>query len=139
MVHAQGWLVAHNSALLLDPAPGLNWGMEARFADAEGTFAYNLTNMRIWHDRAGAEGSLIGNNTGAQADWFVDSSSGDLHLRSSAIDAIDRAAPLTGVTDDFDGDARPIGPAPDVGADEYRSLPPIWGLYVPLILRERHQ
>ncbi len=46
MVHARGWLVAHNTALLLNPSPGLTWGMEARFPDSTGIFAYNLTNMR---------------------------------------------------------------------------------------------
>ncbi len=30
-----------------------------------------------------------------------------------------------GVSDDIDGDARPIGLAPDVGADEYRDPPPL--------------
>ncbi|MFN2226838.1 MAG: hypothetical protein ACK2UY_11030, partial [Anaerolineae bacterium] len=39
MVYASGWLVAHNTALLLDPAPGLTWGMEARFPGSTGTFA----------------------------------------------------------------------------------------------------
>ncbi len=124
MVHAEGWLVAHNTALLLDPAPGLTWGMEARFADSQGTFAYNLTNMDVWPDRDGAQATLVGNVTGAQAAWFVDAASADLHLLSTATEAIDRAAPLAGVTDDFDGDARPIGPAPDVGADEYGQPPP---------------
>jgi hypothetical protein len=47
-----------------------------------------------------------------------------LHLRATATDAIDQAATLDDVPDDFDGDARPIGPAPDVGADEYGVPPP---------------
>ncbi len=124
MVHADGWLVAHNSALLLDPAAGLTWGMEARFADSQGTFAYNLTNMAIWADRDGASGVLTGNVTNAQADWFVDAAAADLHLRSSASAAVDQALSLAQVADDFDGDARPIGPWPDVGADEYGVPPP---------------
>jgi hypothetical protein len=119
MVHAEGWLVAHNTALLLNPNGGLTWGMEARFSDTQGTFAYNLTNMDIWADRDGAQGTLLGNLTNAQADWFVDPAAGDLHLRDTATAAIDQAAALLEVTDDIDGDARPIGPAPDIGADEY--------------------
>jgi len=119
MVHAQGWLVAHNTALLLDPAPGLTWGMEARFADTSGTFAYNLTNMAVWPNRDGAAASAVGNVTTAQAGWFVAPAAGDLHLLPTAGAAIDRAAALAQVADDVDGDARPIGPAPDVGADEY--------------------
>jgi hypothetical protein len=118
MVHASGWLVAHNTALLLNP-DGVTWGMEARFSDSEGTFAYNLTNMSIWHNRDGAQGNPVGNITNAQPNWFMDAASGDLHLLSTATAAIDQATSLAQVTDDFDGDARPIGPAPDVGADEY--------------------
>jgi hypothetical protein len=124
MVHAQDWLVAHNTAILLNPSSGLDWGMEARFSDSQGTFAYNLTNMNIWHDRDGAQGILTGNVVDAQTSWFVDAASGDLHLVATATDAIDQAASLADVTDDFDGDARPIGPAPDVGADEYGVPPP---------------
>jgi hypothetical protein len=124
MVHAQGWLVAHNTALLLDPAPGLTWGMEARFSDSQGTFAYNLTNMNIWPDRDGAQGTLTDNVTDAQASWFVNPAAGDLHLVVTATNAIDRAATLAAVTDDYDGHTRPIGVAPDVGADEYGLPPP---------------
>lgn len=120
MVHATGWLVAHNTALLLNPAPGLTWGMEARFSDTSGTFAYNLTNMSIWNNRDGAQASLVGNLTNALAGWFVLPSAGDLHLNASAIPAINAAASLPQVTSDIDGEARPIGPAPDVGADEYQ-------------------
>ena len=118
MVHASGWLVAHNTALLLNP-DGVTWGMEARFSDSEGTFAYNLTNMSIWHNRDGGQGDLVGNVTYAQSNWFVNAGDGNLHLLPTATDAIDQASSLAQVTDDFDGDARPIGPAPDVGADEY--------------------
>ncbi len=53
----------------------------------------------------------------------------DYHI-SSGSGARDTATPLAGVTIDIDGDPRPIGPAPDVGADEY-----IKRLYLPLVLR----
>ncbi|MFQ6100811.1 MAG: hypothetical protein ACE5OS_06200 [Anaerolineae bacterium] len=119
MVYASGdWLVANNTALLLNPN-GVTWGMEARFSDTSGTFAYNLTNMDIWPDRDGGQGTLTGNVTNAQSSWFEDASNGDLHLRSSTT-----AATLSDVSDDFDGDTRPIGAAPDVGADEYGVAPP---------------
>ncbi len=132
MVHATDWLVAHNTALLLNPSPGLTWGMEARYADTRGTFAYNLTNMNLWLDRDGAPASGIGNITDAPASWFVNPAAYDLHLVSTATEALDHAAPLAQVTNDYDGDARPQGSAPDVGADEYRAasfktfLPLIW-------------
>jgi hypothetical protein len=135
MVHATGWLVAHNTALLLNPASGLTWGMEARFADSQGTFAYNLTNMGLLPDRDGAQGASTGNVTNAQSSWFVNPAGGDLHLVASAAAAIDQAAPLAQVTDDYDGLARPFGSAPDVGADEY-SPPPVWTawVYLPLVV-----
>ena len=132
MVHATGWLVAHNTAWLLNPEPGLTWGMEARFADTQGTFAYNLSNLAIWQNRDGAQGTVTGNLTNAQSSWFVDAVSGNLHLSASAASAIDGAATLSVVPDDFDGDSRPRGDAPDVGADEFRI--PVY-LYLPLILR----
>lgn len=118
MVHASGWLVAHNTALLLDPAPGLTWGLEARFADTEGTFAHNLTNAEILGDRDGAQSTLMANLTTAREDWFVDAPSGDLHLSSSASAALGQVAPLAGVPDDFDGDSRQGSNPVDVGADE---------------------
>jgi hypothetical protein len=118
MTHAQEWLVAHNTALLTNPSAGLSWGMEARYPDSQGTFAYNLTNMDIWEDRDGAHGHLVGNLTNAQSSWFVDPTNADLHLLPSAKSAIDQADTLANVTDDFDGNSRPISLAPDIGADE---------------------
>ncbi|MBX3057286.1 MAG: right-handed parallel beta-helix repeat-containing protein [Anaerolineae bacterium] len=137
MVHASGWLVAHNTALLLNPGSGLTWGMEARFNDSQGTFAYNLTNMDIWGNRDGANGTLTGNLTNAQSDWFVNAAAGDLHLAATAVAAIDQAASLPQVTDDFDGDGRPLGPAPDIGADEYGGTPfePTAWIYLPIITK----
>jgi hypothetical protein len=136
MVYATGWLVAHNTALLLDPAPGLTWGMEARYADSEGTFAYNLTNMGIWLDRDGAQATGPGNLTDAQPAWFVNPAAADLHLLASATAVIDQAAALAQVSDDFDGDARPIGLAPDLGADEYGTPPAMeFALYLPLVAK----
>ena len=121
MVHADGWLVTHNTALLLNPASGLTWGMEARFSDTDGVFSYNLTNMTIWADRDGAAGTLTGNLTNAAESWFVNSSSEDLHLVASAVQAIDQATTTPQVTDDYDFQPRPIGPHPDIGADEFDS------------------
>lgn len=131
MVHASGWLVAHNTAFLLDPAPGLTWGMEARFPDSQGTFAYNLTNMAIWDDRDGALGTLTGNLSTANASWFVDSPSGDLHLSPGVSIAIDQAVALGEVPDDFDGQLRPFGAAPDIGADELVVSPGDERVYLP--------
>jgi len=124
MIRAEDWLVANNTALLLNPAFGLTWGMEARFSESMGTFAYNLTNMDIWEDRDGAQGSELGNEVNAQSTWFSDPASGNLHLLPSATGAIDLAGTLPEVTDDFDAEIRPYGSAPDIGADELASIIP---------------
>ncbi len=54
----------------------------------------------------------------------------DYHL-SPGSNAINHALPLRWVTRDIDGDPRPIGSAPDVGADEYVRA----RIYLPLVLR----
>ena len=138
MVRATGWLVAHNTVIGMNPAAGVTWGMEARFEESQGTFAYNLTNMAIWPDRDDAHGTATGSITDARSTWFVNPSSGNLHLRASATPAIDQAAPLADVPTDIDGDPRPTGAAPDVGADEAPLVPPpelTPCSYLPLVLR----
>ncbi len=135
LVHATGWLVAHNTVLGMHPASGLTWLVEARFDDTSGTFAYNLTNMAVIN-RDGSGATLTGNVTNAQPSWFVDAANADLHVISPTHQVIDRAGTLAQVPTDIDGDARPAGPAPDVGADEYVE-PPILTprVYLPLVLR----
>jgi hypothetical protein len=118
MAHASGWLVTHNTALLLN-STGVTWGMEARCSESVGTFAYNLTNMDILLNRDGANATGTGNVTNAQSSWFVNPAATDLHLVGTTTAAIDQAVTLVQVPDDYDGDVRPIGAAPDVGADEY--------------------
>jgi len=59
---------------------------------------------------------------------FVDPAGGDYHLGAGSA-ALDGGVDA-GVTTDIDGDPRPIGPAPDVGADERWMY-----VYLPLVLR----
>jgi len=71
-----------------------------------------------------AMGNIVdGNGSQVLAEWFVDAANGDLHLTDLATDAIDQAETLADVTEDIDGDARPVGLGPDLGADEYLALP----------------
>ncbi|MFO8071186.1 MAG: hypothetical protein R6V85_04850 [Polyangia bacterium] len=95
--------------------PSFSTALEARFSDSSGTFAQKLSNLDVINrDGAGAQ---IGNNeTAAQAEWFDDPESGDLHLTSSAAGAIDQGEALEEVGGDIDGEQR--DPAPDLEADE---------------------
>jgi len=82
---------------------------------------YNIIRGRILDNtQAGgwtSTGDIVGST--ATADWFVDPLNGDLHLTALATPAIDAAAVLADVPADIDGDSRPSGDYPDVGADEY--------------------
>jgi uncharacterized protein (DUF2235 family) len=52
---------------------------------------------------------------------FANPAAGDLHLTATATAAIDRGTAYPDVTNDWDGQARPAGSAPDIGADERSS------------------
>lgn len=123
MIHATDCIVANNTALLLNPVAGLTWGMEARFPDTSGLFVNNLTNMSILPNRDSAQATMQNNITNAVIGWFVSPLSGDLHLTNQATSAIDNGLSLALVADDIDGQFRPIGVAPDIGADEYGASP----------------
>jgi hypothetical protein len=56
---------------------------------------------------------------------FANPAMADLHLLSSATNAIDRGLSLSSVTNDIDGDRRPRGASSDIGADEFSTnVPP---------------
>jgi hypothetical protein len=78
----------------------------------------NLTNKAIVA-RDGATGIDTNNVTNAMLSWFVDVASGDLHLDYGVPAVVDQGIFISGLTEDFDGDARPQGPGYDIGADEY--------------------
>ncbi|KPA15696.1 secreted protein containing Peptidase S9, prolyl oligopeptidase active site region domain protein [Candidatus Magnetomorum sp. HK-1] len=109
--------VYNNTIILNNTFP---WTIEYRFnntyGEIVGDIRYNLSDGPIL-SRNDAPGSEIGNITTAESTWFKDSMNGDLHLVSSATDAIDNALLLPEVMDDIDNDQR-IAP-PDIGADEY--------------------
>jgi uncharacterized protein DUF4082/Big-like domain-containing protein len=95
--------------------------IEYRFAGTTGVLvANNLLDGFPWA-RDGATGSEQNNLSGATANMFVNAAAGDLHLSASATTAIDHGVPLANVTDDWDGQSRPSGAAPDIGADEFVS------------------
>ena len=69
--------------------------------------------------RDGGTGTVTNNVTNAAAAWFVAPASGNLHLASAVSTVVDKGKTISGLTDDFDGDARPAGAAIDLGADEF--------------------
>jgi hypothetical protein len=85
-----------------------------------------IKNNLVSHNLRGRGGTatLDKNLENSPNNIFVDGPNGDLHLVPAALDAIDQAVPLAEVSDDIDGDHRPIGSGPDIGADEYGLAPP---------------
>jgi len=78
-------------------------------------FTNNLTNKQILA-RDGGTGSLSNNVTNASASWFKNVATGDLHLASAVSSVVNAGKAVTGLTDDFDGEARS---GVDIGADEF--------------------
>ncbi|MGQ0600910.1 MAG: hypothetical protein ACT4QE_04340 [Anaerolineales bacterium] len=127
--YSRNYAIHHNTVLLNDTFP---WAIEYRFESSNGAIAYNLTDGPI-QQRDGAAGVLTGNLTNASPTWFANAAAGDLHLNASATAAIDRAATLTAVGDDYDGQLR--GALPDIGADEFNPPTLNQRLYLPLVRR----
>jgi hypothetical protein len=95
------------------------WAIEYRFSTTSGVeVSNNLVNRQILA-RDGATGTASNNVTNAVSSWFVAASSGNLHLASAVSSAVDKGKTISGLADDFDGEARPAGAGIDVGADEY--------------------
>jgi hypothetical protein len=116
---ACGARVLHNTvASTQAPFSSIEW----RFDHTDVDLINNLVSHNL-RDRGGSA-TLAGNVTDAPLDLFVDGPGGDLHLASTATAAIDLVAAPPDVPGDIDGDLRPVGPASDVGADEYRPPPP---------------
>jgi hypothetical protein len=120
---APGARVIYNTIWLAHPnAPG---GIAVRFGATTGVeVANNLVRVPsgvpgIWL-RDGATVTSTGNVLNASSSMFVDSAGGDLHLVSSPVPNVTDGAEVISAppSDDFDGDSRPQGDSPDVGADE---------------------
>jgi hypothetical protein len=90
----------------------------ADLASKSATFAYNASSSSC----GSAKNHLTKANIGSA---FVNTSASslDLHLKAGSA-LIDKGAPLSSsAANDFDGQARPIGGAADIGADEYGAGP----------------
>ena len=107
-------LVEHNTVFVEGRLP---WSIGVRFPGPAGTIRNNLTNRSIMK-RNGGQATLVGNVVTARATWFLAPGQADLRLlpRTPAIDA----GASTRLATDFDRRPRVHGPAPDVGAFEWR-------------------
>lgn len=113
----------HNSVISTQaPFSSIEW----RYPNTSVHLVNNLVSHNL-RARDGATAVQAGNLTNAPLTLFVDGSGGDLHLLPSAAAAIDQGAVLSAglCDDDIDGDPRPIGPARDIGADEYGIPAPV--------------
>ncbi|RME24046.1 MAG: hypothetical protein D6806_10215 [Deltaproteobacteria bacterium] len=72
-----------------------------------------------WCDVDQNPSTLTGSNNISQDPQFIDEENGDFHIRTDS-PCIDRANPAASAEEDFDGQARPQGSGPDIGADEAR-------------------
>ena len=107
----------HNTVVSTHPPfSSIEW----RFANTSVDLVNNLVSHNL-RERNGATATQAGNRIDAPLSLFVDGAGGDLHLRGSAAPVIDQGVALVPglCDDDIDGDPRPIGPARDIGADEY--------------------
>jgi hypothetical protein len=93
--------------------------IEYRFPSTTGVdIRNNLTDGAISR-RTDASATVEGNITHARPNLFRNAAAGDLHLVAGARLAIDRGLPLSGFPFDWDGEQRPFGHRPDIGADEH--------------------
>ncbi len=118
---ACGAQVVHNTvASTQPPFSSIEW----RFEHTDVDLVNNLVSHNL-RDRGGSAYTSA-NLENQPLSLFVDGPGGDLHLAATAGAAIDQGDTLAaGLCDaDVDGDVRPIGAAPDVGADEYGLAPP---------------
>jgi len=107
----------HNTVYTANSAATFS-SIEWRFPNTKALITNNLVN-HIMRERDDASATQSGNLTNAVVNWFVAPASGDLHLLGTATGAIDQVTAPMVVSEDIDGNSRPIGPASDLGADEY--------------------
>lgn len=85
-----------------------------------GTCWYNTDSSAGVNAGVAAMGNIVDNDGSVvPPEWFVDALAGDLHLTGLATAAIDAATALADVPEDIDGEFRPVGTLPDMGADEF--------------------
>jgi hypothetical protein len=110
--------VVHNTVVSTQaPFSSIEW----RFPNTNVEIFNNLVSHNL-RERDGGVASLEGNLEGAPLTIFVDPENGNLHLVPGADMVLDQGIALAeGLCDqDIEGTPRPVGPAPDIGAYEFK-------------------
>src|SRR5688572_21472299 len=119
--NSPGTQVDHNTVLLNG---NTLYAVEFRFPTTTNAAARNNLADAPIRLRDNPLAAQNGNLLSATASMFVNPAVCDLHLLASATNAIDKATTLNTTTTDFDGDRRPRGANPDIGADEFSTNAP---------------
>jgi hypothetical protein len=122
LASSPGSQVYNNTVYLKHDFP---WAIEYRFSSTTDVLIENNLSNKPVLARNGATGTVENNLTNAVDSWFVEVSSGDLHLKDAIPTVVDQGLNIDGLTIDFDGDIRPVGNGIDIGADEFltQSIP----------------
>jgi hypothetical protein len=116
LFNSAGTKVLHNTVLLSGTYPN---ACEYRFAATVGVeISANLCDAAITA-RDGASGAVQNNSSAASPADFVNVAALDFHLVAGS-SAVDAAPGTPDCVVDREGDSRPLGSGPDLGADELR-------------------
>lgn len=93
--------------------------IEYRFDSTYGVhIANNLVNEDI-ASRNGGTGTVESNFSYSDPNIFVDAGNQDYHLATAHTSIVDQGMTLAEASEDFECESRPMGPAADIGADEW--------------------
>lgn len=96
--------------------------IEYRYAATSNVLIVNNLSNRPVGARDGATATTGSNVENAVSSWFVNPTQGNLHLAATRSGVVDAGRSVSGLTNDFDGDARPQGAGIDIGADEWGAV-----------------
>lgn len=95
------------------------YAIEYRFSETQNAFIVNNLTNKLIVSRDGGEAQLSHNIMNAEKNWFINYSSGDLHLNDEIERVVDQGLEISKLTHDYDKDIRPFGNGYDIGSDEY--------------------
>jgi hypothetical protein len=101
-------------AMLVTPSPP-RWSADNNAFDPDAAFVWsgNALDFAGWQAMSGGDAA----SRQCVAEFVA---AGDVHLADDDACAAENGVVSSKVTDDIDGDDRPMGPSPDIGADERR-------------------